>query len=66
MTEDEMVGWYHRLTGHEYEQTPGNVKDREAWHAAANGIRKSWTQHQQGSVWYVPGLTLGVLHLQSS
>ena len=66
MTEDEMVGWYHRLNGHEYEQTPGNVKDREAWHAAVNRIRKSWTQHQQGSVWYVPGLTLSVLHLQSS
>ena len=22
-TEDEMVGWYHRLNGHELEQTPG-------------------------------------------
>ena len=21
MTEDEMVGWYHRLNGHEFEQT---------------------------------------------
>ena len=24
MTEDEMVGWHHRLTGHESEQTPGD------------------------------------------
>ena len=24
MTGDEMVGWYHRLNGHEYEQTLGN------------------------------------------
>ena len=24
MTEDEMVGWRHRLDGHEFEQTPGN------------------------------------------
>ena len=23
MTEDEMVGWYHQLDGHEFEQTPG-------------------------------------------
>ena len=23
-TEDEMVGWHHRLSGHEFEQTPGN------------------------------------------
>ena len=22
-TEDEMVGWHHRLDGHEFEQTPG-------------------------------------------
>ena len=22
-TEDEMVGWYHRLNGHEFEQAPG-------------------------------------------
>ena len=22
MTEDEMVGWYHRFNGHEFEQTP--------------------------------------------
>ena len=22
MTEDEMVGWRHRLNGHEFEQTP--------------------------------------------
>ena len=23
MTEDEMVGWIHRLDGHEFEQAPG-------------------------------------------
>ena len=23
MAEDEMVGWHHRLDGHEFEQTPG-------------------------------------------
>ena len=23
MTEDEMVGWYHQLNGHECEQAPG-------------------------------------------
>ena len=22
-TEDEMVGWHHRLSGHEFEQAPG-------------------------------------------
>ena len=24
MTEDEMVGWYHRLNGHEFEQALGD------------------------------------------
>ena len=24
MTEHEMVGWHHRLNGHESEQAPGN------------------------------------------
>ena len=23
ITEDEMVGWHHRLNGHEFEQAPG-------------------------------------------
>ena len=27
-TEDEMVGWYHQLDGHEFEQAPG-VDDRQ-------------------------------------
>ena len=26
MTKVEMVGWYHRLNGHEFEQTPGDSK----------------------------------------
>ena len=24
MTEDDMVGWHHRLNGHEFEQAPRN------------------------------------------
>ena len=36
MTEDEMVGWHHRLNGHELELC--EVKDREAWHAAVHGV----------------------------
>ena len=28
MTEDEMVGWHHRLNGHEFEQDLG-VDDRQ-------------------------------------
>ena len=28
-TEDEIVGWHHRLNGHEFEQAPGVVMNRE-------------------------------------
>ena len=39
-----MVGWHHRLNGHEFKQTPGDGEDREAWRAVVHGITKSWTQ----------------------
>ena len=42
--EDEMVGWHHQLDGLEFEQAPGVVMDREAWHAAVHGVAKSWTR----------------------
>ena len=39
-TEDEMVGWYHQLNGHEFEHAPG-VGDREAWYATVHGVTKN-------------------------
>ena len=42
-TENEMVGWHHRLNGHEFGWTLG-VGDRwEAWRAAVHGVAKSQT-----------------------
>ena len=43
MTEEEMVGWHHRLNGHEFEQTLEDVRDTEAWHAAVRGVAKRQT-----------------------
>ena len=41
MTEDETVGWHHRLNGDEFEQTLEVVMDREAWCAAVPGVTES-------------------------
>ena len=35
-TEDEMVGWHHRLGGHAFEQPSGVVVDREVWRATVH------------------------------
>ena len=42
-TEDEMVGWHHRLDGHEFEDTRELMMDREARRAAIHGVTKSRT-----------------------
>ena len=43
-TEDEIVGWHHRLDGHEFEQAPGVGDGQEAWHASVHGVakRRTW------------------------
>ena len=35
--------WHHWLSGHEFEQAPEMVKNREAWCAAGRGVTKSWS-----------------------
>ena len=44
MTEDEMVGWHHRLNGHSLSKLQNLVMDREAWRAAIHGVTKSQTR----------------------
>ena len=42
MTEDEMVGWHHRLNGHEFEQTPEDGEGQG--NLEVHGVTKSQTQ----------------------
>ena len=43
-TQDEMVGWHHRLDAYEFVQAPGFGDGQEAWYAAVHGAAKSWTR----------------------
>ena len=38
-----MIEWHHQLNGHEFEQTLGDLKDREDWHIAVHVVAKSHT-----------------------
>ena len=42
-TEDEMVGYHHKLNGMSLGELWELVMDREACHVAVHGIAKSWT-----------------------
>jgi len=43
MTEDEMVGWHHRLNGHVFEQTQGDNEVQGSWLAVVHAVAKSQT-----------------------
>ena len=45
MTENEMVGWHHRLNGHESEQTPGDSEGQGSLACCMQSMRsQSLTQ----------------------
>ena len=39
-TEDEMVGWYHRLNGHEFEQIQGDSEGQGSLECCSSWSRK--------------------------
>ena len=40
MTENEMVGWHHRLSGHEFEQAPGDTEGQGSLACCSSWGRK--------------------------
>ena len=44
MTEDEMIGWHHRLNGHEFEQTLGDGEGPGGLTSTIHGVATSQTQ----------------------
>ena len=45
MTEDEMVGWHQQLSGHEFEQTPGDGEGQ-----GSVVCYSPWGQKESGTV----------------
>ena len=39
-----MVGWYHQLDRHKFEQLWQLVMDGEVWYATVHGVLKIWIQ----------------------
>ena len=42
MTEDEMVGWHHRLNEREFEQTPGDTEGQGSLACCSPWGHKEW------------------------
>ena len=56
--QDEMVGWHHRLSGHESEQALGDSGDRGAWRAAVHEVSESWTWLSDWTLLPAPSFSL--------
>jgi len=47
MTGDEMVGWHHRLNGHEFEQTQGDSEEQGSLACCSPWGRKELDKYQR-------------------
>ena len=41
MAGEEVIGWHHRFSEHECEQTLGDSEGQGTWRAAVHGVAKS-------------------------
>ena len=68
MTEDEMVGWHHRLNGHEFEQALGDGEGQgglawcSPWGHKESGMTEQ-LNNKQRYVWYPELLEKAVWNL---
>ena len=72
ISEDKMVGWHHRLNGHEFEQAPGDGEGEGSLVSCSPGVarvghdRAAEQQQQQQTyrvsdlLWFKLGFFLGV------
>ena len=66
MTEDEMVGWHHRLNGHEFEQTLGDSEGKESLVCCSPwGYKESDTTERLHFHFASGGQSIGALALAS-
>ena len=55
VTEDEMAGWHHRLSAHEFKQTPGDSEEQgSVAYFSVHGITKSriWLSNWTTTIYY--------------
>ena len=70
-TEDEMVGWHHRLNGHEIEQAPADCEGQEDWSTAVHEVSNcqtwlsNWTKQNKTSHLNSNLLSLQNLHFST-
>ena len=53
-TEDEMVGWHHKLNAHEFQQTPGNSEGQGSLASCSpwesQRVRQDWVTERQYTI----------------
>ena len=52
ITGDEMVGWHHRLNGHEFEQAPGDGEGQGSLACAVHGVATEQQQRKLFFIWW--------------